>query len=53
MRYFVQLCTYSIPNVSNNVTPTEIHKFSQGLGAFILVGRPDNLRKEDAEGDCA
>ena len=36
--YVFELCTYIIPNVSNNVQkPRQIHIFIEGNGAFHLV----------------
>lgn len=35
--YFVELCTYIIPNVYNNVQTRQIYELTQGNGAFILI----------------
>lgn len=35
--HFVELCTYLIPNVYNNVQTRQIHELTQGNGAFILI----------------
>lgn len=46
MIYFVDLCTYIIPDVYNNVQTREIQNFIQGNSAFDVVACHYHFERE-------